>query len=30
NKEIENRFKINENILRYMITLSLPKAEVKA
>jgi len=26
NKEIENRFKINENILRHMITLAIPKA----
>jgi small subunit ribosomal protein S6 len=30
NKEIEARFKINENILRYMVTLSLPKVEAKA
>jgi len=28
NKEIESRFKINENILRHMITLSVPKAVV--
>ena len=27
NKEIENRFKINENILRHMITIAVPKAE---
>jgi small subunit ribosomal protein S6 len=30
NKEIEGRFRINENVLRHMITLSLPKAEAKA
>ncbi|MDR1114088.1 MAG: 30S ribosomal protein S6 [Candidatus Margulisbacteria bacterium] len=30
NKEIEARFKINENILRYMVTLSLPEVEAKA
>ncbi|GBR73418.1 30S ribosomal protein S6 [Candidatus Termititenax aidoneus] len=30
NKEIEARFKINENILRHMVTLSLPKVEAKA
>jgi small subunit ribosomal protein S6 len=26
NKEIENRFKINENIMRHMITLAVPQA----
>ena len=26
NREIENRFKINENVLRHMITLAVPKA----
>lgn len=30
NKELEGRFKINENILRHMVTLAVPKAEVKA
>ncbi|MDR2431474.1 MAG: 30S ribosomal protein S6 [Candidatus Margulisbacteria bacterium] len=29
NKEITSRFKINENILRYMITISVPPAELK-
>ena len=28
NKEIESRFKINENILRHMITLAVPEAAV--
>ncbi|MDR2428793.1 MAG: 30S ribosomal protein S6 [Candidatus Margulisbacteria bacterium] len=30
NKELEARFKINENVLRYMITLSLSKPKVEA
>ena len=30
NKELDSRFKINESILRYMITISVPKAAVKA
>jgi small subunit ribosomal protein S6 len=30
NKELEARFKINENVLRHMVTLSLPKVEAKA
>lgn len=30
NKELEGRFKINEDVLRYMITLSVPKAVAKA
>jgi small subunit ribosomal protein S6 len=30
NKEIEMRFKVNENILRYMITLSLPEPKAAA
>ncbi|MDR1998247.1 MAG: 30S ribosomal protein S6 [Candidatus Margulisbacteria bacterium] len=29
NREIENRFKINENILRHMITIAVPKAGAK-
>jgi len=29
NREIESRFRINENVIRHMITLSIPPAEVK-